>query len=63
MRTRKDRLYQVNVEADGRVLPVGPAMLKEVCEHFADTISAQIALGKEKSWRNPHVVPLIHSEN
>lgn len=57
-------LYQVNVEdVEGRLLSVGPAMLRESCEHFAGTIKAQIACGREKSWRNPHVVPLISLEN
>lgn len=66
MRDRQptQRLYQVNVDTrKGRSLAVGPAMLKEACDQFAGTIAEQIALGREKRWSNPQVIPVIHLEN
>lgn len=58
----KQPLYQVVVErtSDGEPIRVGPAMLKEATDQFAETIRAQIALGREKEWSNPHVVPFLN---
>jgi hypothetical protein len=62
--TPKQSLFQVNVETrDGKLVRVGPAMMREACEKIADSIKEQIALGREKLWSNPHVVPLITLEN
>lgn len=63
MREVKQPLYQVNVETrDGKLLAVGPAMMREACDMFAGTIKAQIDQGAEKRWSNPQVLPIIHLE-
>lgn len=59
----KTILYQVNVEVKGKIVPVGPQMLEGVAQHLADEIRTQIKLGREKTWSNPQVVPIIHLEN
>ena len=53
-------LYQVNVEltANGRVIPVGPRLEQQTAEQFCAAINVQIVHGKEKRWANPHVVPV-----
>lgn len=58
----KQPLYQVVVErtSDGAAIRVGPAMLKEATDQFAQTIREQIALGREKEWASPHVIPFLN---
>jgi len=58
----KQPLYQVVVERtlDGAPIAVGPAILKEAADQFAQTIREQIALGREKEWSSPHVVAVLN---
>lgn len=55
-------LFQVWVERTDRKqpLPIGPRLAGssglEVCERLVQAINAQISLGKERRWGNPHVV-------
>lgn len=58
----KQPLYQVVVEqtSDGKTIAVGPAVLKEAADQFAQAIREQIALGREKAWSSPHVVPHLN---
>lgn len=58
----KQPLYQVVVErtSDGEPIRVGPAILKQAADQFAQTIREQIALGREKEWASPHVVPFLN---
>lgn len=57
----KQTLYQVFVETrDGQAKPVGPAMLKDAADQFAATVRAQIALGREREWFNPHVAQVFN---
>lgn len=59
--SRKQVLHQVFVETrEGHAKPVGPAMLSEAAEQFAAAIRAQIALGREKDWFNPHVAQVFN---
>jgi hypothetical protein len=54
----KQELWQVHVElGTGKRIPVGPRMVKPMAEDFAVAIRAQIALGREKVWRDPQVLP------
>jgi hypothetical protein len=55
---KEDNLYQVFVEVRGlrHPIPVGPKTKLELCEEIAVAIRGMIALGKEKTWGNPHVV-------
>ena len=54
-------LFQVQVETrDGKLLPVGPAMIKEAAAQFLGTIREQIALGREKEWSNPHLAQILN---
>lgn len=57
------QLYQVSVACKKQRLVVGPAMMEEACKQFASKIAEQIALGKEKIWRDPQVTPVIHLEH
>lgn len=59
----QQRLFQVQVDTRKGPLAVGPAMLREACDQFAAAITAQIAAGKEKTWSNPTVTPVIHLEH
>jgi hypothetical protein len=65
MNQPKQSLYRVVVEAKGEdaLLAVGPAMMREACDQFANTIEQQIRLGREKNWSNPHVIPNSELEN
>lgn len=57
----KQTLHQVFVETrEGKAIPVGPAMLKDAADQFAATIRAQVALGREKEWFNPHVAQVFN---
>ncbi|MDE2439736.1 MAG: hypothetical protein KGP14_01835 [Betaproteobacteria bacterium] len=57
----KQPLFQVNVETrDGRLLAVGPAMVRQGAELFMQTIKEQIAAGREKQWSNPHLAQILH---
>lgn len=58
----KQSLYQVVVErtSDGSPIAVGPAVLKEAADGLAQEIREQIALGREKDWASPHVVPFMN---
>lgn len=54
-------LYQVLVDhlhEDGtrKMLAVGPAMIREACEMFAETINRYVSDGKEKTWANARVM-------
>ena len=54
-------LFQVHVETkDGKLLPVGPAMIREAAASFMSTIKEQIALGREKEWSNPHLAQILN---
>lgn len=54
----QEALFQVTVEnRQGRLLPVGPMVVRQVADEFRAAINTQIALGQEKMWRNPIVVP------
>lgn len=55
---KEDPLYQVYVEMAGHKhpIPIGPRTKQEVCEEVVSVIRGMIALGKEKTWGNPHVV-------
>lgn len=55
------QLYQIWVEVVGRkeTIPVCPKMPEEFCEAILIEMNAQIALGKEKTWANPHILPCI----
>jgi hypothetical protein len=53
-------MYQVNVETrEGRLLPVGPAMVRQDAEMFMQTIKAQISAGREKQWSNPFIARVL----
>ena len=53
-------LHQVFVETrEGKLVPLGPKMVKEACEQFASTIKEQIIQGNEKHVSNPHVVAVL----
>ena len=54
-------LYQLWVEVKGRIGPlaVGPRMSKEALEGVVSAVNQQIALGKEKTWGNPHILPCV----
>jgi len=57
-------LYQVHVEVKGgKILPIGPAMLKGAADNLAQTIKTEIAKGTEKTWFNPQVLPVISTEH
>jgi hypothetical protein len=53
-------LYQlvVTVAETGKLLPVGPAMIKDACGLCAAAINKQIALGRERTWKHVAIVPL-----
>jgi hypothetical protein len=56
-----DPLYQVQCEVrrhtgEMDLVRIGPKWSKESAEKFLMTINAQIALGREKHFCNPHVV-------
>lgn len=55
-RPSRPALYQVWVETSGQSIPVGPKLPQGVAEEFAAAIRGQIALGREKTWNNPHVI-------
>lgn len=56
----KQSLYRVYVETtEGESIPVGPAMIKGACEQFSQSITEQISLGREKTWSNPHILPVL----
>lgn len=59
--TRRPELWQLYVEkaCDGKLLAVGPAVLKPAAEMFCATVLEQIRLGREKAWANPHVVQVL----
>lgn len=51
-------LYQLWVETKtGRTLAVGPRAPRPFLEMMLTAMNAQIALGKEQSWSNPHLMP------
>lgn len=52
----KHDLYQVQVIERGLPKKVGPQLVKDAAEMFAQTIKAQIAVGREKLWHDPIVV-------
>lgn len=54
-------LYQVMVEqrATGLPLAVGPAWSEAAAGKFAEAIRRQIALGRERDWASPIVVPVF----
>ena len=57
---KSDLLYQVVVETRGAgMLPVGPMLIKAAADQFRAAIAGQVALGKEKHWFNPTVVPCM----
>lgn len=53
-----DPLFGVMVEdvETGELKRVGPAMVQTCAERFIAAINAQISLGKERAWSNPHLV-------
>ena len=52
--------YQVFVELpDHGLLGVGPKGPEDFLRPFCRSIEEQIALGKERHWRNPHIVRLL----
>jgi len=53
-------LYQVvvTVAETGALLPVGPAMMRDACGMFAEAVNKQVALGRERIWKNAAVIPL-----
>lgn len=53
----KPELFQVDVEFQGKRLRVGPKMAKQMADEFAAAIRGQIAIGREKHWCDPQVVP------
>jgi hypothetical protein len=54
-------LYQVHVETrEGKLLAVGPAMIRQACEMFCATIKAQIKAGREREWANPHIAQVLN---
>jgi len=55
-----DALHQVVVTlaGSGALLPVGPAMNRDACGMFAEAVNRQIAVGRERVWKNAAVVPL-----
>ena len=55
----KQPLYQVIVQTKSGRLPVGPMMTESVCSILAGQIAEQIRLGREKTWRDPQVIPII----
>lgn len=60
--TEGPMLYQLWVEAKGHIGPlaVGPRMSsKDALEGIVSAINQQIALGKEKVWGNPHILPCV----
>ncbi len=65
IRQARPQLYQVVVKDKdnrwglGGEIPVGPRMLKEMCELLQAEIAEQIAAGAEKRWSNPVVVPVV----
>ena len=53
----KQALFQVRViDREGKQMNVGPKMLKDAAEKFADAIAAQVRSGREKDWRDPIVL-------
>lgn len=57
------QLWQVSVvRADnGQHQRVGPAMIEDAVRGFAAAINQQIALGREKTWREATAVPCIRA--
>lgn len=56
----KEPLFQVNVETrDGKLIAVGPAMIRQAAESLMRKIETQIAAGREKSWSNPHLAQIL----
>lgn len=55
-----DWLHQVvvTVKDSGRMLPVGPMMLKPYAEELASVINRFVAEGKERTWSSAAVVPM-----
>lgn len=54
-----EQLYQIHVERrDGTCIPIAPRMSREALEPLLVAINAQIALGNEREWSNPHLVPV-----
>ena len=54
-------LWQVVVSLGPTALPlrVGPQASQDFAEFFASTINAQVAAGREKTWRNAVAVPCL----
>lgn len=53
----KEALFQVRViDREGKQMNVGPKMVKDAAEKFADAIAAQVRAGREKDWRDPIVL-------
>lgn len=54
-------LYQVWVEdlAARATIPVGPKCAQNTASALAFAIAEQVALGRERLWANPHLVPCL----
>jgi hypothetical protein len=61
---KDETLYQIWVEVFGKSepIPICPKMPEEFCEAILIEINAQISLGKEKKWANPHILACIPLE-
>lgn len=58
---RNHALWQLFVETrEGKLLTVGPAMLKEASEMTLKTLQMSIASGREKVWSNPHIAEILN---
>lgn len=56
---KKQPLHQVTVEQAGTRIPVGPRQPREGCERFVEAINAQIALGRERNWKDPQIAAVL----
>lgn len=57
----KEQLYQVRVLlSDDKAINVFPAMVKDAAQRMVDEITKQIRLGREKTWRDPIIVPIYN---
>lgn len=56
---KKQPLHQVTVEQAGVRIPIGPRQPRDGCERFMEAINRQIALGREKGWKDPQIAAVI----